>query len=237
MGLTRRTASICMKCVLLYHLIENTVFLTLSVGDIFALQDTVKTASRLSSRLAVAGYAVLGLPIIGTALWGTMRRVERPLRLYFYYLGVSAIINAAYTTDALAHFLPCAAGRAPAPAPGPNIFQCGHARGVVLIVLFFIVGFQLSMLYPVYTFCEDLKWDGESAEEQSQDGKSRPPMRQRATSAPWMGLREGPLSQIHGRMLGEYGSIYETAAAIGASQSVTAGSNARLPYLPATRLV
>lgn len=239
-GTARPTASLGVKFILLYHALENVVFICLSLGDLFIFQSpNLRLTSKYSSRLAVAGYAILGLPLICAALWGIVSRKETPLRCYFYYMAVSVVVNAAYTTDALVHFLPCAAGRLPASAlqANPNIFQCGHPRGLTLVCLIFVVGFQLSMMYPVYTFCEDLKWDREGPDKRAMAGKSRLPTRRLAIAAQWAMLREGPFNHIHGRMPGEYGSMHETAAVMGASQTITSGSGAQVPYLPATRLV
>jgi len=233
-GLERPSAGLGVKFILLYHFLENAAFLALSLGDLVIFRSpSLRLTSKYSSRLAVAGYALLGIPLIGAALWGVARRAEKPLRCYWFYLVVSAVVNVAYTIDAVVHFLPCAAGRVPS-APEASIFQCGQPRGVVLTVLFFVVGFQLTMLYPVHTYCEDLKWDSEGPEQRARAGKSTLPTRRLAVAVQWAMLREGPLDHIHGCIPGEYGSISETAAVIGASG---VGTGVRLPYLPATRLV
>lgn len=239
-GTGRPTASLGVKFILLYHAVENVVFLCLSLGDLFIFQNpSLRLTSKYSSRFAVAGYAFLGLPLICVALWAVVARKEGPFRCYFYYMAVSVVVNAAYTADALVHFLPCAANKLPASAlhANPNIFQCGHPRGLTLVSLIFVVGFQLSMMYPVYTFAEDLKWDAEGPEQREMEGKSRLPTRRLAVAAQWALLRDGPLNHIHGRMPGEYGSMYETATAMGAAQSITSGKGKQIPYLPATRLV
>jgi len=237
-GAGRPTASLGVKFILLYHVLVNAVFLCLSIGDLIIFQNpSLHLTSKYSSRLAVAGYAILGLPLIGAGLWAVVHKQEQLLRCYLYYLAVSVMVNVAYTADALVHFLPCAAGRVPASPAHPSIFQCGHPRALTLVALIFVVGFQLSMMYPVYAYCEDLRWDGEGPEQMLPSGKSGLPTRRLAIAAQWAMLRDGPLSHIHGRMPGEHGSMYETAAAMGASQTMTSGSGARLPYLPATRLV
>mmetsp|Transcript_74902 Transcript_74902/g.219421 ORF Transcript_74902/g.219421 Transcript_74902/m.219421 type:complete len:248 (-) Transcript_74902:106-849(-) len=237
-GAGRPTATLGIKFILLYHILENAVFLCLSVGDLIIFQHpSLRLTSKYSSRLAVSGYAVLGLPLICVALWAVLNKKETPLRCYFYYMAVSVVVNAAYTADALVHFLPCAAGGAQSKALHPNIFQCGHPRGLTLVALIFVVGFQLTMMYPVYTYCEDLKWDSMGPEQRAMAGKPRLPTRRMAIAAQWAMLRAGPLNEIHGRMPGEYGSMYETAAAMGAAQPLTSASRAQLPYLPATRLV
>lgn len=239
LGVGHPSASLGLKFILLYHLLENLVFLALALGDLLIFRSpSLRLTSKYSSRLAVAGYAILGLPLMGFALCAVIYKMEKPLRCYLYYMALSVMVNGAYTADALVHFVPCAAGWVPGPAAmDPNIFQCGHPRGLMLVALIFVVGFQLTMLYPVYTFCEDLKWDSEGQEQTAMAGKWRLPSRRLAVAAQWAALREGPLNLIEGRMPGEYGSMYETAAVIGAGQTMTSNSGLQQPYLPATRLV
>mmetsp|Transcript_52784 Transcript_52784/g.168974 ORF Transcript_52784/g.168974 Transcript_52784/m.168974 type:complete len:256 (+) Transcript_52784:104-871(+) len=244
MGCGRPSASTGVKCILLYHLLENIVFFALSIGDLIIFRSPqLRLTSKYSSRLAVAGYAFLGAPLIAAAFWAVVHRAEKPLRCYFYYLTVSIVVNTAYTIDALVHFLPCAAGKMPSTVSHPDIFACGHPRGIMLLSLAFVVGFQFCMAYPVYTYCEDLKWDSEgpeqrAANEDKEGSKLRPPTRRLAIAAQWASFRNGPLNHIQGRMVGEYGSVYETAAAIGAGQAVgAASSGSSIMHLPATRLV
>jgi len=240
-GPGRPPVSLGVKLILLYHTLENLLFIVLAIGDLIIFQSpTLRLTSKYSSRLAVAGYSAVGLPIIFVALWAVYNRKEVPMRCYFYYMLLSILVNAAYTVDALVHFLPCATTKlhdAAALKIEPNIFQCGHPRALTLVTLIFVVGFQLSMLYPVHTFCEDLKWDSEDPEQRVKQGLSRLPSRRLAIAAQWAMLRDGPLNHIHGRMPGEYGSMYETANAIGNTQSIAYNSQKQIPYLPSARLV
>lgn len=243
----RPSASSCMKAAILYHCAINVVFFSLAVADLLIFQNAaVRMTTKYSSRLAVAGYALLGLPIALIGLWGVSKKREELARLYFFYAVVSASANFAYTVDAMVHFLPCATGALSAPVEHPDIFECGQPRGLLLLALGFAVGFHACMLYAVHGHCEDLRYDSEGREERlmAEDGLEgqaafRMPTRGLAIAAQWAGFRKTPLNNVQGRLTGEFGSLMETASLLGSSVP-NAGQHAEAagrPHLPATRLV
>merc|ERR1712113_725547 len=111
----------------------------------------------------------------------------------------------------------------------PDIFQCGHPRGTLLVTLVFYVGFQASLLYPVWHYCKEFEYNTYQDNNNVQDMQSM----EDAIEGQWM--RQGPLDYVHGRMKGEYGATSETL------KLMSVGINQRLmddiPYLPAGRLV
>lgn len=231
---------VCMQLFLMYHIIENLIFVSLAVIDLKTFSSPgLRLTTKYSSRLAVASYACFGLPIIVIGLWGIIKKAEKPVRFYLNYSMLSLVVNFAYTLDAIVHFVPCATGNDDSTlAKATSVFECGHPRGLMLLVLSFIIGIHAAMLYPVYSYCEDLKYDAEQVvvlageETKESEGKEalRMPTRSAEIASRWASLRKStPLRNIEAPLRGEYGALLDTARVIGGSSTDS--------YLPAMRLV
>jgi hypothetical protein len=230
-----------MQFFLLYHLLENTVFSYLAVSDLAVFKAPgVRLTSKFGAKLAVAGYGLLlGLPSIMIGFYGVVTKAEKPTRFYFNYSILSSIVNAAYIVDAFVHFLPCFGGMT-LDSVNAEPFECRQHSGIMLFSLAGIMGLHLAMLYPIYAYCEDLKYDAEweqtvratvEGEKEENDCEKQPdlPTRGMAIAAKWAALRDTPLANINGRLVGEYGAVVETARQIG-------GTIRGEAHLPATRL-
>lgn len=236
-----------LKFIFAYNLVVNVAFFAVSAVDLkIFLSPKAWNVAKISSRVTVCGYAAMGLPMLIVGLWGIAREQERPLRLYSYYMVVNVFVNAAYSIDALVHFLPCATA---AVLEHPTVFQCGQPRGLMLMGLAFAVTMQLAVFYSVYAYCEDLAYvneglrratGGKAGKDQMDPHiKTRLVPRHMAIAAQWAGLRDGPLSHIQGRLIGEYGAACEVAPLLGGQPGLMCNTvDSRMLHLPPTpRLV
>lgn len=222
-----------MRFILLYNLLGNMVFFALSFTDLLIFMDPAAQAvTKYHSRLAVAGYSALGLPLVLAGFWGVAYLSERHLRTFAIYMILDTLVNAAYTAEATFNFVPCAAGRVHAGPGEQDIFHCSHPRGVLLAALGFYVGVQACLLYPAWSYVSDVEYgDGREG-----DGGLKMPSRQLAVAEQWSGFRRGPLDYLHGRMKGEHGAGCETLKLMGSGFHQRVADD-MLPYLPAGKLV
>ncbi|CAE7237841.1 BIP5 [Symbiodinium natans] len=105
-------------------------------------------------------WSLIGVPIIAAGLWGVYHRLEPHVRMYWYYLVISFLIDLVYVVeifiarDACAHLAPEVQGRQ------GQAFACGVARGVSTASA---VAFALTFLYLIYivwSWCEDVEGIG-----------------------------------------------------------------------------
>jgi len=121
--------------ILFYHMIESVIFVAVCTEDVIYKSSTFRLTSRYGSKAAVAGYGVLGLPMIALGLWGASNRSARMMRFYLWFLILSVLIDASYVLDCVVHYLPCN-GVMPNPlAMRGAIIECGTSRGLLIMGL------------------------------------------------------------------------------------------------------
>uniref|UniRef100_A0A7S1RWG3 Uncharacterized protein n=1 Tax=Alexandrium catenella TaxID=2925 RepID=A0A7S1RWG3_ALECA len=219
------------KLTVIFNLLENFAFLTASSGDMIFFNDPVHAVSspEHSMEILVAAIALLGVPVVFAGFMGILNRNEKLVRFYMYYLMVCLVIYAAYVVEMLFEFIPCNERKTRDRSEqqgkeGP----CGHMRGLEISGLALAAGIHFLMAHPLYSFCEELKVEAGSTDKDLSEKVERKQVFKR--------LRQGPLSSIQGRLMGEYGSFFE--ATIGMSWN---SNNVQLgpqqPHLPNMRLV
>jgi len=238
MSPSSRPSSWTPKLTVFFSLFENFVFLSASSGDLVFFKDPLNAISSAehSTKLLVAAFALIGVPIVFAGFLGILNRDEKLVRPYFYYMLACLAVNAAYVAEMLFEYVPCsglnsAEGRARGSHEGP----CGPVRGLEISGLALLAGIHLCIIHPTQSFCEELRSEASSAEIGDVAVAEKLEERKQAFKR----LRHGPLSTIQGRLVGEYGSVFE--AVVGMSWMGSGAQSTQLghqpPHLPNMRLV
>mmetsp|Transcript_89469 Transcript_89469/g.208361 ORF Transcript_89469/g.208361 Transcript_89469/m.208361 type:complete len:237 (-) Transcript_89469:72-782(-) len=227
------------KFTVLFCLLENFIFLSASSGDLIFFKDPVNavTSREHSGKLLVAACALLGVPIVFAGFMGIINRHEKLVRFFLYYMVVCLVVYALYVAGILMDYLPCNDdGAKDVQDPSGHNAPCGSARGLEIAGLALCAGIHLCMVHPFYSFCEELKSEAAGSDVITPAVRKVLGDERKQT---FKRLREGPLSSIQGRLVGEYGSFLE--AAIGMSGIGNGAQSTQLgpqpPHLPALRLV
>lgn len=140
--------------IALFNLILNIIFISIasSVHDIQMMGMT------FSANLQVlnAAWALLGIPIIISAGVGAVYRIESHLRIYFYYLTISFLIEAMMLISFLSAGDICKTAVPDEVQQMGQSFVCGLTDSFVYFWLFIGGVVNLYFMYVVWSSAEDI---------------------------------------------------------------------------------
>lgn len=139
-----------MKLVLGSHLVQNLVLIAVSVLDFSLSRHHLRTAGRLGLEIVVAGYAVVGIPVILLGLWGVCEGIRRYVKAYISYAVVGILITMVCAVEEL-RYAPC---RAPDPTTWKTNLELECKAFLFVPIVMGLI--QLFMVYPVFSYCADL---------------------------------------------------------------------------------
>lgn len=162
------SVSFGVKLLLIMHLMNNfyfcsTIAISIIGGGTFLGSESlsrldVETAN-LSKNVAISGFCLVGIPIIFMALWGVFQRVETLVRLYFWYILASFLLDLGFIIQYFVVQNPCDSLPSRFQASG-QAFTCGVARIVDGTLIALLIGIQVYFIFIVWSFCEDLAENG-----------------------------------------------------------------------------
>lgn len=115
--------------------------------------------SNLAKMTAIAGFCLAGLPVIVMGLWGAFQRIETLVRLYFWYMLLSFLVDLGFIVEYFIIQGPC--DSLPTLVQGSGqAFSCGIARGVNGTLVTVLLGVQAYFIFIVWSYCEDLQENG-----------------------------------------------------------------------------
>eukprot|EP00927_Polykrikos_kofoidii_P032619 TRINITY_DN2772_c0_g1_i1.p1 TRINITY_DN2772_c0_g1~~TRINITY_DN2772_c0_g1_i1.p1 ORF type:complete len:247 (-),score=38.60 TRINITY_DN2772_c0_g1_i1:87-827(-) len=165
----RHASQFCCGCsvefgvwtILICHLLHNVAWVVFTGVYAFAEKSYFLVFVDSSTQVAVAGFALAGIPITILGMWGLKKKQEVPMRVYLYYMIVCSLIGGiCMFHETLLHsscdHLPKSLvheGKA---------FACGLSRIFNAIAFFLPVGVNLYCVFIVMSHCDDLAMGGAS---------------------------------------------------------------------------
>jgi len=222
------------KFILLLNLIQNVFYITTATSNIIFRIPTFGFQMNLVTQTFNASFCLLGIPFIVAAFQGVMRRLETHVRLYFYYMVVSFVLDMAVL---MAYFLteePCSTLPAALRAHG-SAFACGFTRIVTIGSVLLLTVIQMYFMFAVWSFCEELKAGGAGSglpELLASRGKVNLKRSSRASPGDSLfgtGIGGGPGFPV------AYGSL--AGPAMGAGSGIFDGTYHETSYPPSTKFV
>lgn len=143
------------KAILAVNLFRNVATLAVAVLNVAFHNHAIEFAGSLGAQTAIAAFCLAGIPIIVGGLWGVCHKAEAPLRLYWWYLVVSLLLDMYFIVDSLILRNPCLhlGGLI---ARNGQAFACGAARGMNLFTTATMLGISFYLAFVVLSHCEDL---------------------------------------------------------------------------------
>lgn len=150
------------KLFLVVHLWELVLFGSWGVYDLVQDPKQVSFEDTTAANVFSAVWWCLGIPVILAGLYGAVYHVQSHLRLYYYYLAASFIIDVVHlvqlflVNDACVHL------------DGQDLgdgtrFACGVARGISAVSVILLSAGLLYMIHIVWSFAEELADEGSAA--------------------------------------------------------------------------
>merc|ERR1719401_608400 len=100
----------------------------------YALSGVTNIVPVMTSNCIVAGFSLVGLPLILLAMWAMRRKEEVPLNIYWYYLALSMFVDVCFIFYQLVLHGPCE--MLPMMGTrGGRAFACGAARMANAVVI------------------------------------------------------------------------------------------------------
>mmetsp|Transcript_132373 Transcript_132373/g.423616 ORF Transcript_132373/g.423616 Transcript_132373/m.423616 type:complete len:240 (+) Transcript_132373:93-812(+) len=201
--------------ILLFHLVACFGILASVCSNLIFHNPVFASTWSVQAQFLYMGFALMGIPIIVSALWGVANQVETNIRVYLYYLMCSFLENAV----ALVYFClvedVCRLAGTLVEVGTSNFgeaFLCGTFRTVSYFTVATGIAVEVYCLWVIWSFCEDVH-DGKNGLELWQLIPSKDDMIQRSKSN-----KEGPYADIvgfaHTGLPGPYGTVSTDAATI-----------------------
>mmetsp|Transcript_56258 Transcript_56258/g.131792 ORF Transcript_56258/g.131792 Transcript_56258/m.131792 type:complete len:259 (-) Transcript_56258:71-847(-) len=163
------------KVLLWYHLVQNLFCCALSVAHVvLGHEATFGYATTTAWQVGTAAWCLAGVPFICMGLWSVYNHGEHLLRLYWYYMIASLLVDVLFLWDLLVFRDTCdhlysafehvpLSGTAEAKQwEVQRAFACGIARGVNYAIFVVISLFVIYNIWVVWSLCEELAWGGSS---------------------------------------------------------------------------
>lgn len=197
--------------ILFIHFAVSMFFLVTAFMNIVLHEPTFNKDTSYSVQLWLAGFSLCGLPIIFSAAYGVMMRMETNVRLYLYFLFVSFVVDLVVAIQARTHEDPCNSSSSLTKFLSDRwgeAYLCGLTRIGSYGFATAVVLVEAYALWVVWSFCEET-YNCKGGPELSEllDGKED--IIQARTEG-----KEGPYAGIvglaHSKLPGPYPSPYGT---------------------------
>mmetsp|Transcript_60187 Transcript_60187/g.131840 ORF Transcript_60187/g.131840 Transcript_60187/m.131840 type:complete len:252 (-) Transcript_60187:55-810(-) len=109
-----------------------------------------------ASQLFETLWSLIGVPVLFAGLWGVCHRAEPHVRLYWYYLVASFIIDLFYIVNLFILQDACVHLKLEEAAHGGQAFACGVARSISTTAAVVSIIVALYLIYIVWSWCEDV---------------------------------------------------------------------------------
>merc|ERR1719277_533037 len=107
----------------------------------------------------MAAFSLAGIPLILGGFWAISNKEEAPLRLYFYYMLLEALVDIGMMAMQFILHGPCENMSSILKGNG-QAFACGAARGADGIEVVTLLSLELYMMFIIFSRCEDLRLGG-----------------------------------------------------------------------------
>lgn len=216
--------------ILFLHFAASAIVIFQATASIF-FPNAWMSSDRLGVEVALAGFALAGLPVILAAAWGVLKKTEPFIRLYLAYLvftllGLTCAVIKLFVLSGPCEGLPAMA------AEVGRAFACGVARAVNGAIVVSALGLAMYLAFVVWSYAEDLSTGGgQGLADLMLDEDALDQKRQR---------EDDPYE----KMLGlsnyapqDYGSIYDVAVdgGLGGSTRIFNGRRHEMEYPPPKR--
>eukprot|EP00747_Dinoflagellata_sp_TGD_P162435 gnl/TRDRNA2_/TRDRNA2_180048_c0_seq1.p2 gnl/TRDRNA2_/TRDRNA2_180048_c0~~gnl/TRDRNA2_/TRDRNA2_180048_c0_seq1.p2 ORF type:complete len:248 (+),score=30.00 gnl/TRDRNA2_/TRDRNA2_180048_c0_seq1:67-810(+) len=197
--------------ILFTHLAVLLFFVATAFMNIVLHEPTFNKNVDYSTQLWMAGFSLCGIPIILSAAYGVMMRMETNVRLYLYYLFLSFAVNLVASIRERTRIDPCDTSGSLTKFLGDHwgeAYLCGLTRiasygfGTVMIIC------EAYALWVVWSFCEEA-YNSKGGPELSDllDGKEDIiQARSEGKEGPYAGI----VGLAHSKLPGPYPSVYGT---------------------------
>mmetsp|Transcript_333 Transcript_333/g.617 ORF Transcript_333/g.617 Transcript_333/m.617 type:complete len:262 (-) Transcript_333:170-955(-) len=161
------------KLLLWYHLVQSIFCCAVSVANVvLGHEATFGYATTTSWQVATAAWCLAGIPFICMGLWSVYSHGEHLLRIYWYYLVASLIVDLLFLWDLLVfrdscdhlysafEHVPLSGTEEAQQWEVQRAFACGIARGVNYALFCLICLFVVYNIWVVWSLCEELAWGG-----------------------------------------------------------------------------
>lgn len=220
------------KFVLLLHFVVNLLLILEVFGSLWLPNGHWVSPDHFATQVIVTGYALVGLPVLLSALYGVVANIEVYLRLYMAYLCCSVAFSSYFIIKIFLLSGPCSSASSLMREVG-RAFACGVATIGNDLLVTVMWGLQLYFLYVVWSYAEDMATGG-AVGFSDLACDSDVLLEKRKIEDPF-----GSLAGLQDHVPTGYGSVYEAAAdgGIGGSTRLFGMSRHDMQYPPARQFV
>jgi hypothetical protein len=104
----------------------------------------------------LTAYALVGLPIILAAFWGTFTKIPQLLRAYWYYMLVSFVLLLIWIVRYVIASGPCTRLPSIVRQQYGSAFTCGMMRGLHVVVVLCLVFIPIYLILIVLSYADDV---------------------------------------------------------------------------------
>jgi len=211
------------KVILLFHLLRALFFIVVPTMTLVFGATEVSYTGSLTMQMSMAAFSLAGIPLILGGFWAVYNKEEAPLRLYFYYLLLEAVIDLGVMAAQFILHGPCE--NVPSILQGNGqAFACGAARASEGIEVVTFLGVELYMMFIILSHCEDLRLAGGGPDLSDLAAYEKDSKAHRWQRRWWQEKRLlDPYRQsLEENVLSGYGTVYDeaTCPSIGGSTSL-----------------
>jgi len=142
--------------VLVFNTAMSVFYMATCLMNLVLMEPTLGSGISDDIQCFNAGFALASLPFIVAGLSGVTNGIETHLRLYWIWLTLSFLLDAACTVALMVVNLSACKGAGAAGAA----FSCGVSRVGSLILVLVTVSISGYAVFAVWSYCEELKAGG-----------------------------------------------------------------------------
>lgn len=135
------------------HLMQSFILAFVPAISLFFKIDMVTRiaaqAGGLEKQATVAGFGLVGIPVILVALWGVRTKNDVPIRLYGYYLLLCFVVDLVAFLGEFFMYSPCG-------TPGTASFACGASRILNSGSVGLMLGISIYLTFIVFSYAEEV---------------------------------------------------------------------------------
>eukprot|EP00443_Scrippsiella_acuminata_P024920 CAMPEP_0115253712 /NCGR_PEP_ID=MMETSP0270-20121206/44814_1 /TAXON_ID=71861 /ORGANISM="Scrippsiella trochoidea, Strain CCMP3099" /LENGTH=217 /DNA_ID=CAMNT_0002669227 /DNA_START=178 /DNA_END=828 /DNA_ORIENTATION=- len=144
---------------MVFHMAACLFYLCSVCSNIILLQPIFFSTWTVHAQLLYLAFSMIGIPIIASALWGVLNRIELNIRLYLYYLMACFVLNSGAlvyfflvddvcdTVGSFVNLMASSFGEA---------FLCGAFRIFSYFLCAGGIAVEVYCLWVIWSMCEDV---------------------------------------------------------------------------------
>eukprot|EP00450_Noctiluca_scintillans_P005905 CAMPEP_0194508156 /NCGR_PEP_ID=MMETSP0253-20130528/38108_1 /TAXON_ID=2966 /ORGANISM="Noctiluca scintillans" /LENGTH=235 /DNA_ID=CAMNT_0039351149 /DNA_START=8 /DNA_END=715 /DNA_ORIENTATION=- len=162
------SVAVGLKAILFFHGLYCLFFIVEAFVSLVLQGSMYMSTWSYETQLLNAMWAMVGLPLIGMALYGLEKRLEASVRLYLYYLFACFVLNTVQAFYTLVFMNQCTDSTSSDDiiylflGESSHAFGCGLSRLVGYLLVSAIVTVEVYCLWLVWSFCAEVA-DGKTS--------------------------------------------------------------------------